>query len=723
MSSIRDPEMVGLFLDELEEQLQMLEESILSLEQQGEEPEVIQTVFRVAHTLKGSSAVMGFEEMKNLTHEMENILDKIRNNTMHIDRELINLLFQCLDMLRALKSDFVTDREHIATDTSEMVELLRQRLDPNLHNYKTEGLASGAKPDEGALQVAPKINLTEDQRQQIVEALASGFKTYYCRLTLVPDSFLKVARACMAMNYFNEQGVVVATDPNLLTLEEAEDNHFGYLIISFMPMEDLEAALYRDLLELEKVEIVPYEAWESEFLEDASEVDQGVKEDRSEKDIDNILTKIEEEKPISKPLIKESLEKDTTKEGAKDSGGKVTQTVRVDVERLEKMMNLVGELVIEQTRIALVGNTLYNRYPSDVAVDDLLGISNHISRVISELQEGVMKARMLPIQQLFNRFPRMVRDLTQTLKKDINLVIEGGETEMDRSIIEDITDPLIHLLRNALDHGIETSEARVAAGKPEKGNLYIRAYHQENHVFISVEDDGGGINPEKIKRSAVEKKLISPSEAESLTDYQAIQLIFANGFSTAEVISDVSGRGVGMDIVRSHIDKLNGLIDVTSTVGVGTQFKIKLPLTLAILTGLLVKIGEEIYALPMNNVLEIVRKPESEVETIKGQEIVVIRERVLPLIWLHDHFGIPRRKDRNNVFIIILGVAEKRIGLVVDELLGNQEIVVKPLGSYIGKVEGYSGATILGDGSVACILDVVGIAKMANSQRSSELEY
>lgn len=699
MSQSHDPEMVGLFLDEVEEQLQFLEEGILTLEQKGEDPEVIQTVFRVAHTLKGSSAVMGFEEMKHLTHEMENVLDKIRNNAIKIDMELINLLFLCLDALRALKVDFVKDREHIKTDISEMVGLLKWQLEEKMGEKDT-------LPSDGEIVIKdekstaePLFHLNEDQVSQIEEALRSGFYIYDVHISLVPEAQLKIVRACVALNYLNEQGVVVETHPNLSEESHTDESSFNYLLISVQPTKELEASIFKDLLEIETVEVRPFS------LKPPQEVQEAVGE------IEKMDSKKE---PVKLETPTENL-----KEEAAPKNNKVSQTVRVDIERLEKMMNLVGELVIEQTRIALVGSQLYSRYPSDMAVDDLVGISNHISRVINELQEGVMKARMLPIQQLFNRFPRMVRDLAQTLGKDVTLVLEGGETEMDRTIIEDITDPLIHLIRNAVDHGIEEPALRESLGKPANGQLRIRAYHQENHVYISIEDDGKGIDPEKMKASAVKKRLITQLEADGMNAYQAIQLIFAAGFSTAQEISDISGRGVGMDIVKSHIEKLNGIIDVSSIVGQGTHFQIKLPLTLAILTGLLVKIGEEIYALPMNNVLEIIRKPVSEVEFIKNQAVVVIRERVLPLVWLHDNFNMPRPdiSGGGHIFVVILGMAEKRIGLVVDALLGNQEIVVKPLGSYMGKIEGFSGATILGDGSVACILDVVGISKLATAQR------
>ena len=406
-------------------------------------------------------------------------------------------------------------------------------------------------------------------------------------------------------------------------------------------------------------------------------------------------------------------------------GKKVVHTVRVDIDHLERMMELVGELVIEQIRIAQISNNLYNQYPFDETVDELIGISNRIPVLINELQDRIMKTRMISVQQLFSRFPGMVRDLSLSLNKEIDLVLEGGETEIDRTIMEEISDPLIHLIRNAIIYGIENQEIRKKLGKPEKGKLRIAALPEDSNVIITVEDDGARIDVQKIKQSAIEKMVITEQEADNMTEQQLINLIFHADFSASQNASDVSDYRVRMDIVRNHIERLNGIIDVETCPGRGTKFiiklPIKLPLTLAILKGLLVKISNETYALPMDNVVEIVRKPKNEIESINGQAVAVIRDRAIPLVWLHDYFGVPRDEERKNMLIVLVGIAEKRFGLVVDELIGNQEVVVTNLGSYIGKVEGISGATILGDRSVACILDVVGVANIVNNRQASKI--
>jgi two-component system chemotaxis sensor kinase CheA len=379
------------------------------------------------------------------------------------------------------------------------------------------------------------------------------------------------------------------------------------------------------------------------------------------------------------------------------------------VERLEHMMNLVGELVIDQTRIHQVERTQSRRF-SDESVNDLAQISDHLSRIIGELQESVMKARMLPIEQLFNRFPRMVRDLSRDLGKEIELVIEGKDTELDRTLIEEIADPLIHLIRNAVDHGIEMPEKRQQSGKIAKGTLTIRAAHEDNQVVLYIEDDGAGIDPEKMKKSALGKGVITQEGAEQLSDREAIELIFRPGFSTAAIVSDVSGRGVGMDIVRSHIEKLNGLIDIETKLGEGTQFKIRLPLTLAIIVGLLVKLNDQTFIIPMSNIAEIVRVTYDEIQTVRGQPVILLRNQVIPVAWMHDHFHMPKvEKDKSHIPLVIVGSAEKRLALAVDELIGNQEIVIKSLGSYVGKVDCIAGSTILGDGKVALILEISGL--------------
>lgn len=668
-------ELMGAFLDEVEEQLQLLEQDVLQLEQKGESPEIIQNIFRVAHTLKGSSAAMGFEEMKHVTHEMENVLDKIRNRLLPVSRPIVNLLFQCLDHLRYLRDEFVAG--NIQTNSEPLIQKLRTFLETK------------ERPQEDRSPKTKEFSLQPEEQGKLIEAINQGLHIWNCEVEVDPDCEMKLARAFVILQEIEQFADVVETLPKLdVNVQDSSISHISYLLITELDDKAVELKTQK-MLDVKCVQIHPYTV-EDKGLEEGNA--QGLIQGESQ-------TKV----------MKETR--------------RVSQSIRVNVERLERLMNLVGELVIDQTRIAQVRSILQNRYTSDETIDELEQISNHISRVVGELQENMMKTRMLPIEQLFSRFPRMVRDLSNTLGKEVNLVIEGQETQLDRTVIEEIGDPLIHLIRNALDHGIEKAEVRKQTKKPIMGTLRITASHQENQVVLTIQDDGAGIDPEKVKQSAIQKELITPQEAEGMTEQELIELIFHPGFSTAKSVSDISGRGVGMDIVRSHIEKLNGLIDVETRLGKGTTFTIKLPLTLAILTGLLIKLNRQTYALPMSSVVEIVRIPVSEMNSVKGQAVALIRDKAIPLIWLHDHFGITRQKTkRKNLSIVVVGVAEKRLGLVVDKLIGNQEIVVKSIATYIGKIDGISGATILGDGSVSLILDVLGIMKMVENRRPAAQE-
>ena len=678
-------ELLGIFLDEAGEQLQQLEQDILRLEQAGASEEAIQSIFRTAHTLKGSSAVMGYEPMKLLAHEMENVLEQIRNHRLAVTPEIVNVLFECHDMLGIHKSE-IERFGTIHTNADEVAEKLRT-------------LAAGAAPAEtGGTESCAAGRGAEDTVSAASASAASGRgpRTIECRVTLSAACDMKAARMLVIRDMLSQHMRVISISPTLeeIILLEGVDEAV-LLVETDLPPDEVAAMVRRD--------------------PDVENVVLRQMDDMSQEGAPSPDSEPARPSPAERPERTPDTP-DARKEA--ESQPKSGQTIRVDVERLDHLMNLVGELVIDQTRIAQASGILRDDYRLE-ALEDLEQVTNHIARVISELQESVMKTRMLPIERQFNRFPRMVRDLSRELGKDIELIVVGKETELDRTVIEEIGDPLIHLIRNAIDHGIESREERLAAGKPARGTVRLSAMNQENHVVITVEDDGRGISADKIRASAAAKGLITAAAAEAMSDRDAIQLIFTPGFSTAEAVSEVSGRGVGMDIVRSHIEKLQGLIDVDTKPGEGTTFTIKLPLTLAIVRGLLIKLNHLTYALPMSSVVEIVRIPQEEVRSVKGRPVVQIREQIMPIAWLHDHFRIPRKKRAGrNVFVVVIGLAEKRLGLVVDELIGNQEIVVKPLGSYLGKVDGVSGGTILGDGSVALILDAAGVLKLASGQES-----
>jgi two-component system, chemotaxis family, sensor kinase CheA len=633
--SIHASEFFEVFMEELEEHLQNIEQGIITLEDNKESEEAIQSLFRAAHTLKGSSAAMGFEEMTSLTHEMEMILELVRSGAYQVTRDLIDLLLSCLDLLITLKEEFAAEVKH-HTSSTHLVE-------------KLQGYAQ------------------KDFKKDLVEMI-----TYNLQITISSDCVMKMARATIIKHYLSELCEINAIYPDIDTLpENSEPEQVNYIVTTTLDEATLESQIQASISDVDHIEISLYQKPES-----------GI---HSQEDV----------------APSESREKDK----------KRSKTVRVDVERLEQLMDLVGELVINQTQVVRIRDVLSSRYIADEMVDELEQVSDHISRIIGELQESVMKARMLPVEQLFMRFPRVVRDLAQTLGKEVELVIDGAETELDRTVLEVIGDPLIHIIRNAIDHGIEAPDVRRSKGKPAKGLLEISAAHKENLVVITVRNDGAPIDPDNVISSAIRKGIITEAEALEISGRDAINLIFRSGFSTAATVSEVSGRGVGMDIVRSQIELLNGFIDVDSSTE-GTVFSIKLPLTLAIITGLLVGLSGRTFIIPMSNVVKIVRVSPLDIQSIKGDPVVVIRDEVMPLIWLHDCFNMEHPISTSKYIpVVIVGSGEKRMALVVDALNGNQEIVVKSLGSYIDKRDGISGATILGDGTVGLIVDVSGITK------------
>lgn len=718
MSSFDISEFLGVFIDEVDEQLGIIDQEVLALEQEGESPEVVQRIFRAAHTLKGSSATMGFEDMTKLTHAMENLLDQVRNGHLEVSGELVNLLFKCLDELRVLKDEIVDEQEE-RTDITPLVQEVQAfpgEGQPAKTISETQDDSSPADQKENAV-----FSPADEDIQELAE---QGMDIYEITLTISDECEMKSVRAFIINNQLEDYGEIIQAVPDLNQVgqeEEPDYKELHFLFATQYKEKELEDFV-QSMTDVDKSELQPVQAGkqpkpatDNVKLEESQtrsheDADANEEEPKSSTSSDPDSQKTNVEHSANEPAAER--EKKTGKPATK----KQSQTIRVDVNRLEHLMNLVGELVIDQTRISQVGTLLNNRYSGDETIDELDHVSDHIARVIGELQESVMKVRMLPIGQLFSRFPRMVRDLAQSLHKDIDLVIEGQDTELDRTVIEKIGDPLIHLIRNAVDHGLESAEERLEKGKSAKGCLRITAAHEENQVVITVEDDGAGISPEKMRSSAVKKGIITQEEADKLTDEEAAHLIFRPGFSTAASVSDVSGRGVGMDIVRNHIESLNGIIDLDTKVGRGSIFKIKLPLTLAIITGLIVRLGDSNFILPMSNVIEIVRIKSDSIQTIKGKSIVVVREQVLPVVWLHDLLQVPRESTKNrHLPVVIVGVGEKKLALVVDELQGNQEIVVKSLGKYVGKINGISGATILGDGRVELILEVAGINRMTNS--------
>ncbi|MDT9718228.1 chemotaxis protein CheA [Paenibacillus sp. ClWae2A] len=661
LSAYRD-----IFIEELNDQLERMDQSLLALEL-SPSVELVQTLFRAAHTIKGSASTMDFRELSDLTHEVEYALEWVREKKPEMTSELVDTLFRSLDAMKVLRDQYI--RGEAYADFRAVVREIKDLIQ---------------NPAVVGKLLTPQLQPAESIVAQV--AIVSGKQLLSIHIVLEQKCMMKAARYHILRQRIEDIcGTVVAT--SLMESQpgaQNEDDHYGQFIIIVATSKDrqqLKAELSTDS-DIHMLEIDPYLLESNEAAATSAQLE--------------LISEPEQTKP-SLPNV--------TTSGSDEKVKAAQPTVRVNVERLDHLMNLVGELLIDQTSLAdLSGSGA--RKESSTLIRSISGVSDHMGRVIKELQEGVMKTRMLPIDQLFSRFPRLVRDLSQKLGKDLELVIQGGETELDRMIIEELSDPLIHLIRNSADHGIESAEVRAQNGKPSKGRITLTSFHEENHVVIRYSDDGKGIDGEKIKASALGKGIISEEQAARLTTQEAVHLIFEPGFSTASSVSEVSGRGVGMDIVRSQIGRLNGIIDIDTEVGVGTTFTIRLPLTLAIIKGLLVKVSGRVLILPMYNVAEIVRISPEDIQMIQGQQAILNHGRIVPFHRLCDKLNYPRtdRKSKTIPLVIVRSV-DKVAAYAVDEIIGNQEVVIKTLGTYLGAMNHLSGATILGNGKVALILD------------------
>ncbi len=693
-------EEIRVFLDELEEKIDILNDGFLTLEREGENPETIQEIFRAAHTIKGSSGVMGYDSMAALTHEMENLFSLLRDGRLKVTPSMVDVLFEGLDTLKALR-DEVTGGASGATDIQPIIQKL-QELQEQASAESTEGdavpEAAETTPDAGP-GAGAAASLTETEREVLQEALDQGFSAYRIRVDIDPGCQMKSVRAFLVFQALEQAGTqIIRSVPPPEDIEQGKyDTGFELLAISQDDSDRLHGLL-STIAEVAAVTVEPI-----------TRLDGTAKEGFPDPDQDESGAELRTTASRPAPAGQNGA--------AVQNQKKTIRTVRIDVQKLDSLMNLVGELVIERTRLERFADILESKYRSEELIDALNEISGHLGQITGELQEEIMKARMLPIAQVFNRFPRMVRDLAHKLGKEINLVIEGRDTELDRNVIEIISDPLVHLIRNAIDHGLETPAERMRAGKPRAGTLTLRAFHQESHIVIIVEDDGRGLDPDKLRAKAVEKRLLDAEAAARLTDQEAMYLVFHAGFSTAENVSDISGRGVGMDVVKAQIERVNGTVEMRSTPGQGTAVTIKLPLTLAIIRALMVSLGDYLYAFPLNNVVETIQTGVEEIRLIGDSEVVVVRGEVLPLIRLGRLFRQQEAGGNGKLYVVIIGMGQDRVGVVVDRFIGEQEIVIKTLSDFLGHVPGIAGATILGDGRVALIVDVRALLSEIAEQR------
>ncbi|MCM3742853.1 chemotaxis protein CheA [Sporosarcina luteola] len=673
-----------MFLEESKEHLQACNEHLLELEKNPEDLAIVNEVFRSAHTLKGMSATMGYEDIADLTHKMENVLDAIRNSKISVSTEILDIVFKAVDDLE----EMVMDIEAGGTgkkDVQELVTALNLIETGNSAIITPEmETAASTMAIEPMKQDAPFFHYDDYELTVIGQSKEQGFHAYEISVTLREDCLLKAARVFMVFEILEKSGEIVKTKPSVEHLENEDfDEVFTIVLISNEEASSLEAKVMK-VSEVDRVDINHVMGVALPMAQKPAEIEA-----------DSMATSAKE--PVKETVVPQKGRRATNAHNA-------NKTIRVNIDRLDILMNLFEELVIDRGRLQSIAGELHN--------PDLNETVERMTRVSGDLQNIILNMRMIPVETVFNRFPKMVRQLARDLDKKINLEIIGAETELDRTVIDEIGDPLVHLIRNALDHGIESPAERLAKGKPEEGTVTLRAYHSGNHVFIELEDDGAGINKDRVLQKALERGVVTEEIAATLTDRQISELVLASGFSTAEKITDVSGRGVGLDVVKSTIESLGGYITIDSKEGQGSLFQVQLPLTLSIISVMLVNLEKDIYAIPLSSIIETAIIQTSDILNAHNQKVIDFRGSIVPLVNLKGIFemdGAQEKEEYQSVVIVRKG--ERMAGLVVDSFIGQQEIVLKSLGNYLQSVFAISGATILGNGQVALIVDCNALIK------------
>ncbi len=677
-----------IFVQEAEDLLELLEESIVMLEQDSQAEDLLNDIFREAHTLKGSSGMLGLDDMTHLTHAMEDLLDRVRKGELAVTPELVDALLMSLDGLKVLK-DNLANSEDAPLDIDPIVAMLHAAAEAGA------GDGGGAAKAEGPARTLVSVVVGDAEIEaSVATAATDGQSVLRLLVKIDPESDWAAVRCFQILNELDGLGLVLASVP---TQEDIEQEQVGH--------------------ELEALLVTAGEASDIEVV--IAKVEDVVQFEASAWDAEAAATEAAEAQSSAAAAS-------TPTGGAGDAQAQLTgaaqridvpTTVRIDVEQIDALMNMVGELVIDRTRVAQLSRLMQQRFKDDEYVRSLAETSTHIAKVVDELHESMMQVRMLPVGMLFSKFPRLVRDLARTLDKDIRLEMEGEDTEIDRSVIEQIKDPLVHLIRNAVDHGVESKTERQAAGKPERSILRLTAEHEQGQIVISLTDDGKGIEAASISAAAVRKGVITAETAARLSEQEAVELVFLPGFSTAAETTEVSGRGVGMDIVRSQIEALNGRVEVETEIGAGTTFRLRLPLTLATFRGLLVARGGTTYALPMTYVQETLRVDSTMIGRVSNRPVLTLRGTTMAMLWLDEVLGMQgaEHTEDERPYVIVVKASDsdkdRPVALAVDELVDQQEVVVKSLSGFLGRAQGISGASILGDGQVVLILDVATLIK------------
>ncbi len=692
-----------VFIEEAKEHLQALNEHLLILEKEPENENTINEIFRAAHSLKGMAGTMGYKRMQRLTHDMENVFQEIRSGKMKVRSELTDVLFEGLDALQEYVDNIINTQDEGTNDNQPLIDALARELDVGLNGgqekkeaekpaaapEKKEAPAPEAKPEDNA----SKVNYAEYEKTAIQEAASEGLTAFEVHVDLQESCLLKAARAYLVFKAVEEFGEIIKSVPDAQMIEDEKfDFSFVVVVLSNAEPENIRKRVL-NVSEVKEATVQKVDfgsAAPADTLEKAEEAVKGSDEKGAE-------APAQTPAKAAAPATAQKSGQQTAKKAV------VNRSVRVDIEKLDDLMNLVSELIIAKNGLASISGDDFAKKEKKTIYNEQI---EYLERITSNIHQSVMKVRMVPIESVVNRFPRMIRDLSKKLDKPMELVMSGEETELDRTVIDEIGDPLMHILRNSADHGLESAEKRRALGKPETGLITLNAFQEGNSVIIECSDDGAGIDTEKVKKKAIEKGTITEEQAETMSEKDFIDLLFRPSFSTAEQVSDVSGRGVGLDVVKSKIESLSGTVECKTVLGQGTTFTIRLPLTLAIIQSLMVTIGGEKYAIPLGSIDTIEDIPREEVKKVEKKEVINLRGSVIPLIRMAELLDVPgERPEKDTVTMVVVAKGDRKAGLVVDELIGQLEIVIKSIGKYINNSKMISGATVLGDGEVALILD------------------
>lgn len=677
-----------IFIDETTEHLQTLNEQVLVLEEEPDNIETVNEIFRAAHSLKGMAGTMGFKRMQRLTHDMENVFSTIRDGKMSVTPDLVDVVFKCLDAIEEYLGCIKETSDEGDNDNEDVINQLNACLESGGSSSAEAAADVAESPAETVTETEDtlgedkrkflNIEIADFEKNAMTEAKAKNMNVFGATVYIDESCILKAARAFLVFKGLEEVGEVIRSVPTVQDIEDEKfDFDFSLLIISGKSLEEVKKVI-ENVSEIREVVIEDFEIPSDAKI--VSSVQE--KEEKQEEKKNDVKKKAPASKTAGKPVANRS--------------------VRVDLDKLDVLMNLVSELIIAKNGLVSVSNQDEGKASMQSFNEQI----EYLERITTNLHESVMKVRMVPIESVVNRFPRMIRDLSKKLGKEMELIMTGEDTELDRTVVDEIGDPLMHMLRNSADHGLEPTIERLKLGKPQVGTIKLNAYQDGNNVTIEVEDDGTGIDVEKVKASAVKKGHITEEQAEMMNEKEAIDLLFRPAFSTAEKISDVSGRGVGLDVVKNKIEGLGGDVEVTTKLGEGTKFTVRLPLTLAIIQALMVEVRNEKYAIPLNSIVTIEDVMVSDIKYVQQKEVINLRGTVIPIIRLDDMLDCsPREEEPENLIVVIVKKGDKQTGLVIDNLLGQQEIVIKPLGKYINIHRMISGATILGDGEVALIID------------------